>query len=191
MPKVYTRKGDQGTTCLSVKSGRIRKDDDRVEALGDIDELNVWIGRCRLQLATYRLICPFDLDSFDRIQRSLMNIMSAISMNDYSDVKDVEYGWIEHSIDRVTQELPPLTQFILPGTCLSECDFHMARVVARRAERSVVRALHKDDGWMSWFYPPSPNPILPYINRLSDLFFTLARWMTHGNNAGEKLRHGK
>lgn len=160
--KIYTKTGDQGTTCLLSGKGKVSKDDERVIAMGDIDELNVAIGKCRV-------MDPPSDQFLKQIQRKLMDIMTAISKNDYSEliINTVE---IENYIDELERDLKPLTQFILPGSCEEEVAFHSARVIARRAERSTVK-ITNDPGTLS------------YLNRLSDLFFVMSRIMT--KNYGE------
>jgi cob(I)alamin adenosyltransferase len=168
--KIYTRTGDAGETAL-FGGGRVPKHDARVGAYGDVDELNAAIG---VALATP----PPDLEPelLDAIQRDLFAIGGQLASPDPAKVAkalakarldDARVVALEAAIDRADREIPPLTAFVLPGGTPKAAALHVARTVCRRAERSVV-ALHRSQGGV-------PPIVLAYLNRLSDLLFTLAR----------------
>lgn len=165
--KIYTRTGDDGTTSL-FSGGRVPKHHLRVEAYGTVDELNSCIGMARAQR-------PYpDTDGYlNRIQHQLFNLGAdlATPLDAPSDyvvrVSQSAITWLEASIDRMTEELPPLNYFILPGGTPAGAQIQLARTICRRAERLTVQlAEHEAVGPF----------VVPYLNRLSDFLFTLARW---------------
>jgi cob(I)alamin adenosyltransferase len=167
--RIYTKKGDQGTTSL-LRGGRVPKDHPRVAAYGDIDELNATIG-----IAAAVSPHEFERVLFDEVQRDLFCIGSMLANADSSvdgqlDPKTtLDLGRIaalEAAIDLASDKMPPLAKFLLPGGSEKAAALHLARTVCRRAERSVV-TLSKEEA--------IPDVVIPYLNRLSDLFFTLAR----------------
>lgn len=166
--KIYTRRGDRGETDL-FGGERVAKNHLRVAAYGDVDELNACVGaaaaasshddvRAALQRIQSTL---FDVGATlatpDAARRSKASIPSA----EAADVDELE-AWI----DGWERELEPLTSFVLPGGTVAAAAFHVARTVCRRAERSVVALDQEQD---------IDEVLLRYINRLSDLLFTLAR----------------
>lgn len=167
--KIYTRTGDSGQTGL-FGAGRVPKDDVRVAAYGDVDELNATIGAARSAP-------PHDLadDLLDSIQRDLFAIGGQLATPDPDKVReaiaraqldDRRIDVFEHFIDAADEKLAPLRAFILPAGSEKATRFHLARTVCRRAERSVVTLGHTQE---------VPSIILVYLNRLSDVLFTLAR----------------
>ncbi len=165
--KVYTKTGDNGTTGL-FSGERVPKHHIRIKAYGTIDELNSWIGLIRSQeiknQQTQELI---------KIQHDLMYIGSELANNfddskilgiDLIDENDVQF--LENSIDRMTEKLPPLKNFVIPGGHLCIAKTHLARSVCRRAERLITELNDVS----------KTNPVIIfYINRLSDYLFTLSR----------------
>ncbi|MBX8803055.1 cob(I)yrinic acid a,c-diamide adenosyltransferase [Ochrobactrum sp. MR28] len=185
--KIYTRTGDDGTTGLACGPRR-RKDDLRIVACGDIDELNASIGLARLYTA---LMLP-EVDAIlTRIQNDLFDLGADIAtpdaVSDSTDAAAANLGYeplriigtqvdrLEQEIDALNAQLEPLRSFILPGGSPAAAHLHMARTIARRAERSMVALAAQDDEIVS-------DPALRYINRLSDLLFVAARI---GNNQGQ------
>ena len=164
--KIYTRTGDEGETSL-FDGTRVRKDHARVDAYGDVDELNAWLGLARASLR------DDDLDeALTRIQRDLFAVGAELAdpadriaaRVTKADVTDADVERLEQLIDRLEDELEPLRRFILAGGAPAGAALHVARAVCRRAERRIVAL--------------SPRPaamLLRYINRLSDLLFVLAR----------------
>jgi cob(I)alamin adenosyltransferase len=167
--KIYTKTGDGGETALFGGS-RVSKHDIRVMAYGDVDELNSALG---VVLATPGPDAEREL--LEAVQRDLFAIGGRLATQETSRVEralakaDIDEGRItqmEQAIDRADAVLPPLAAFVLPGGTPKAAALHAARTVCRRAERSVV-ALHEAAS--------VPPVILVYLNRLSDLLFTLAR----------------
>jgi len=163
MARIYTKTGDDGTTSLIGK--RIAKHSLRVEAYGTVDELNTFIGQIIAQgvgkdMAARLLEIQKDLFM---IGADLADIDSKLSIN----MKPESIKCLENWIDHLTGQLPPLTAFILPGGSMAASTMHVARTVCRRAERTVSM-LAEDE----YIYPV----IMPYLNRLSDLLFMMARY---------------
>jgi cob(I)alamin adenosyltransferase len=166
--KIYTRTGDTGETALFDNS-RVSKADPRVDAYGDVDELNAWLGLVRAAGLE-----P-DLDgAIVQIQRDLFAVGAQLA--DPADrlaprvarafVADRDVERLEALIDTLDAEVPPLTRFILAGGVPAGASLHVARTVCRRAERRIVALV--------------PAPLLiRYMNRLSDLLFVLARVVNH------------
>jgi cob(I)alamin adenosyltransferase len=166
--KIYTRRGDAGETDL-FGGERVRKEHLRVEAYGQVDELNACLG------AALALSAHEDLEALGRrIQNALFALGSFLATPDPAhrakaavpEVDAAEIDHLESEIDRLEAELEPLRTFVLPGGTPASAAFHVARTVCRRAERSAVR-LDSDE--------PLGGLALRYLNRLSDLLFVMAR----------------
>ncbi|WP_442755230.1 cob(I)yrinic acid a,c-diamide adenosyltransferase [Methylocystis sp. JAN1] len=172
--KLYTRKGDGGKTSL-FSGRRAQKFDPRVAAVGDLDELSASIGLARVAY-------PLANEPLRRAQRALYMISAIVSAEDRSinmSFEEAEVGALEVEIDRASEELPELREFIFPGEAEQSCRLHMARAVARRAERAIAALAE----------PAPPESILAYLNRLSDLLFVLARQADHRmGQSGTTLR---
>lgn len=168
MNRIYTRTGDKGTTAIHGGI-RVAKTDIRIEANGCIDELNVAIGSIRTLLQLDHTWQPL----LRAIQLHLMTAMSLVATR--SDMRDRNPNelpadlieTLEHEIDLINRDCSPADSFILPGGTPLASSLHQARVVARKAERWLWR-LHEVDN--------VPEAILIYLNRLSDLFFIMARY---------------
>jgi len=173
---IYTRTGDTGETSL-FGGTRARKDDPRVDAYGEVDELNAWLGLVRASALE-----PTLDDEVVAIQRDLFALGAQLA--DPADklaarvtkavVGDDHVVRLERLIDRLERELPPLRRFILAGGTPAGAALHVARTVCRRAERRIV-ALD----------PPVDPVLVRYVNRLSDLLFVLARVVNHRGGAVE------
>ncbi len=176
---IYTRTGDDGDTAL-FGGGRVPKNDRRVEAYGAVDELNSFVGLALTSLADAD--ADADTDALAGVRRGLLliqNDLFALGANlatpegddsrprpQTPDVPVARVEVMEEWIDQATEELPELRQFVLPGGTEAAAMLHVCRSVCRRAERSVV-ALGREE---------TLDPgIVPYLNRLSDLFFVWAR----------------
>lgn len=164
--KIYTRTGDAGDTSL-FDGRRVSKADARVDAYGEVDEVNAWLGLARAS----RL--DEDLDrALGEIQRDLFAFGARLAdpagkiaaRVTKASVGDDDVSRLEAAIDRLETELPPLTRFILAGGAPAGAALHVARTVCRRAERRIVA-----------LQPPPDAVLVRYINRLSDLLFVLAR----------------
>ena len=164
--KIYTRTGDGGETSL-FDGTRTRKDDPRVDAYGEVDELNAWLGLVRASR-----VDPAIDGELDRLQRDLFALGAQLA--DPADkiatrvtkavIGDADVIRLEELIDRLEAGVPPLRRFILAGGTPAGSALHVARAVCRRAERRMV-ALD----------PPVDPVLLRYVNRLSDLLFVMAR----------------
>ena len=177
--KIYTRTGDAGDTGL-FGGGRVPKDDVRVEAYGDVDELNAVLGVARSVDPLPRID-----DLLFSIQRDLFSIGALLATPDRAKMEahlskasldSRRISELERAIDACDTELDPLKTFILPGGTGKASALHFARTVCRRAERRVV-TLGRET--------PIPDVVIIYLNRLSDLLFTLARLANKIGNAGE------
>ena len=170
--KIYTRTGDNGTTGL-VDGSRVSKANQRLNAIGEVDEVNSALGVA---------IQAFEADGGDvalvaglrRIQNDLFDLGADIATPGDSfepsamelRVVAAQVDWLEDAIDSANDQLPPLTSFILPGGSIAAGHMHMARAIARRAERALVAAAQV----------VRINPqALRYLNRLSDYLFVLCR----------------
>ncbi|HEX7024348.1 MAG TPA: cob(I)yrinic acid a,c-diamide adenosyltransferase [Gemmatimonadales bacterium] len=167
--RIYTRTGDTGETGL-FGGGRVPKDDVRVAAYGDVDELNSAIGLARATGPGE----AFDAE-LEAIQRDLFSIGGHLATPDPDKVRaalakaalsELRIEAFEQAIDAADRELPPLRAFILPAGTPKAAALHLARTVCRRAERSVVTLAREQE---------VPQLFLVYLNRLSDYLFTLAR----------------
>lgn len=173
MSKIYTRTGDQGETGLPGGK-RVPKDHARIEACGAMDEANAMIGVAAANMA------EGDLRGFlERIQSLLFEIgaMLANPKRVFSRPGEADTIALEREIDRLTEKLPELTHFILPGGSPVGALVHWARTAVRRAERRAV-ALGREE--------EVPVEIIKYLNRLSDYLFTLARFVNYEAGISEK-----
>lgn len=177
--KIYTKTGDAGQTGL-FGGGRVSKDDPRVEAYGDVDELNAFLG-----LARAAEMMPRIDEVLVPIQRDLFSIGALLStpdlqkMHDHlakAQVDESRITELELAIDACDKELEPLKAFIVPGGTPKAAALHVARTVCRRAERRVIHLQREVE---------IPQIVVVYLNRLSDLLFTLARVANNRAGAGE------
>ena len=177
--KIYTRTGDEGDTAL-FGGGRVDKDHPRVEAYGDVDELNAALGLAR----SIEMMPRID-EVLVPVQRDLFAIGALLATPDHEKMKEQlikarideqRIAELERSIDQCEQELEPLRSFIIPGGTPKAAALHVARTVCRRAERRVVSLAHDVE---------LPALVIIYLNRLSDLLFMLARVANRRAGAGE------
>lgn len=173
--KVYTRTGDKGTTGL-VDGSRVSKADLRVDAYGDVDELNSLIGLVRVKLLDEELD-----EVMEVIQNNLFTLGADLASPMTISVPRIEQASIdklENWADLYLEQLPPLKEFILPGGSEAGALMHLARTVSRRAERRVVGLSEREE----------LNPLtITYLNRLSDLLFVLAREINRRKNVVENF----
>ena len=171
LTKLYTKTGDDGTTGLGDGS-RTTKDSSRIEAVGTIDELNSWIGLLLAELpADEPLIEPLT-----EIQHRLFDLGGELAVPGFQLIQSQMVSDLEVLCDQLNEELPPLKEFILPGGSTSAGLCHMARAVARRAERIIV-TLSKDES--------IGDDLKRYINRLSDVLFVMARQLARRDGGQE------
>lgn len=173
--KIYTKTGDQGKTSL-FGGRRISKDDLRIEAYGTIDELNSHVGMLSSGLFAEQK------EKLQKIQNYLFVIGSnlAADPNEINlkipELENDQIIYLETEIDRMEATLNPLRYFILPGGDAGSAQAHLCRTVCRRAERRTVSLSQLE---------PVNDHILIYLNRLSDYFFVLARYISHLNGSEE------
>ena len=169
--KIYTKTGDTGETSLFDNS-RVSKADPRVDAYGEVDELNACLGAARaagLDAELGAALAAIQRELF-AVGARLADPSARISARvTKAAVTDVDIARLEATIDRLELELPPLRRFILPGGCPAGALLHLARTVSRRAERRIVA-----------LGAAAVEPIIViYLNRLSDLLFVMARAANH------------
>jgi cob(I)alamin adenosyltransferase len=164
LSRIYTRTGDQGGTDLGDGT-RVEKDHPRLEAYGDVDELNSLIGL----IAAEPL--PADLAGLLRdIQHDLFDLGAELVVPGHEALQEPQVDRLEAAMDRFNTELGPLKEFILPGGGRAGGQAHAARTVARRAERTVFSLSRLE---------PVSSVTLRYLNRLSDFLFVFARLVNH------------
>lgn len=162
LSKIYTRTGDDGTTGLGDGS-RTNKDSLRVEAFGDVDELNSYIGL----LLTHNN--PNNIQQLlTGIQHDLFDLGGDVCIPGREALPHDYVTRLENDLDQLNADLQPLKEFILPGGCPASATCHLARTVCRRAERRLVSLARNES---------VSEPALHYLNRLSDLLFVLARYL--------------
>lgn len=175
--KIYTKTGDKGTTAL-FGGTRVPKHHIRIEAYGTVDELNSWIGLIRDQEvpdALYKVLLAvqdhlFTLGAMLATDPEKAMLKSGKQRLDIPKISQESVETLEQEIDRMNEELPPMTHFVLPGghTTVSYC--HIARCVCRRTERLATQLYDIE---------PFDDCVLQYLNRLSDYLFVLARKLSH------------
>ena len=178
LSRIYTRTGDDGTTGLGDGS-RVPKDSARVEAYGTVDELNSVIG---VLLAVPEL--PPDVSAcLTEVQHELFDLGGELCIPGHALIKPEHVARLEKSLDEFNDPLPPLKEFILPGGGPAAAACHLARTVARRAERRV---------WTLAKIESISPEVAKYLNRLSDLLFVLARVLARHERGTEVLwRHDR
>ena len=176
--KIYTKTGDKGTTSL-FGGKRVAKHNIRIDSYGTVDELNANLGLVRDQ----------DLDADSKtglitIQEKLFTVGAilasdpgkASNASKIPKLKEEDILFLEHEIDRMNEDLPEMTHFVLPGGHPSVSHCHVARTVCRRAERICTALFNLE---------PFDEKVLQYLNRLSDYLFVLARCISKQKNADE------
>jgi cob(I)alamin adenosyltransferase len=172
LSKIATRTGDNGSTGLGDGS-RTQKDSVRIHSLGEVDELNSFVGL---------LLCedmPADLrEELITIQHDLFDLGGELCIPGHAAIFDADITALEQALDHHNAALPPLKDFILPGGGEAAARCHLARTIVRRAERETVTLGHHD----------SVRPqAIQYLNRLSDLLFVLSRVLARASGHGEVL----
>lgn len=181
---IYTKKGDTGKTSL-FNGTRVFKDNARVDTYGTIDELNSQIGVVIAHFTNQ----PYEQNlkrMLLQIQDDLLNIGSfladptGIMSQNYAEHLQKEVKVFETAIDTMTEEMPPIRNFILPGGGKVGSFLQMTRTIARRAERRLVTLLQKET---------VEQTIIMYFNRLSDLFFTMSRYVNYKEGNQDSIWH--
>ncbi|MBQ9583594.1 MAG: cob(I)yrinic acid a,c-diamide adenosyltransferase [Bacteroidales bacterium] len=163
--KIYTKKGDDGTTSL-IGGNRVAKCSSRVQAYGDADELISYLGVVRAHCTAAKM-----QEELLEIQKQLMDVSSHLACDGVCEwLKDLQtetwLEFLEDRLDQMTAAMPAKFAFVIPGPPALSAEIHVARTICRRCERSIVAIESKT---------PSDNECLRYVNRLSDYLFALAR----------------
>jgi len=181
--KIYTKKGDKGQTSL-FRGGKVPKHHLRVEVYGTLDELNSWIGYLSAINVDHLLT-----EEIEKLQNEIFILSSDIATVQSAEKKKQidrisanEVEWMEKLIDKLEADLPPLKNFILPSGSPFGAGFHVARTICRRAERRLTELIENDS---------EVNEVaLKYVNRLSDLFFVISRWVNLKSGSTETIWKG-
>ena len=185
--KIYTKTGDKGKTSL-FSGERVSKANSRVEAYGDVDELNSVLGTLA---ASFSEDAPDVRRAVEQVQRELFCVGGRLATTPdsahFEELPELDEGAVkrlETEIDRMQKALPPLKGFIIPGGHPSACRAHVARTVCRRAERHLIAMLETTD------LGPTGEKLSrmgTYLNRLSDYLFVLARYCNHLHGVKDTL----
>lgn len=179
--KIYTKKGDKGKTSL-LSGQKVAKFDLRLEAYGTVDELNSWTGMIRSYETDSK-----SKESLIKIQEKLFSLSSRLAYNkddakypiaELPEICQSDIEFLEMEIDRMNEEMPPLSNFIIPGGDLQVSSCHISRTICRRAERRVVELTEN---------AVINHKIITFLNRLSDYFFVLARYFNYNKNLDENF----
>ena len=174
--KIYTKTGDKGRTSL-IGGKRVPKYNKRIEAYGTIDELNSYMGLIRDLVEDKEIkILISDIQSKLMHASSVLATETEETQKKYAKIIETDINTLEKEIDRMNNELPALTKFILPGGHQTVSHCHIARTICRRAERYIVEVADNDY---------VDELVVKYVNRLSDYLFTLARYMSNKLGADE------
>lgn len=164
--KIYTKTGDKGQTSLATGQ-RVSKTDKRIEAYGTADELNSFVGLLRVQVPNN--------EELGWIQNRLFDLGACLAGATLR-IDDEAITKVEQWIDRMQEQVPPLKAFVLPAGDEAACRAHVCRTIARRLERAMLACENKDK-WQNE---------LVFVNRLSDYFFVLARYLSFCANVSEE-----
>ncbi|MGM9809564.1 MAG: cob(I)yrinic acid a,c-diamide adenosyltransferase [Paludibacteraceae bacterium] len=173
---IYTKTGDRGETSLANQN-RVSKASPRLDAYGTADELNAWVGMLRAQCAksvagTHTIVPELSIDAMLQwVQNRLFNAGAALSMAEGEWITEKDVRQLEQWIDHMQSILPPLRCFILPAGSEPIATSHICRTVTRRLERLVVALQENEER------EHDEEILLRYINRLSDYFFILSRYI--------------
>lgn len=185
--KIYTGSGDQGKTSL-FSGERISKSEDRVEAYGDVDELNSVLGMLGGALPPEEATL---INEIARIQAVLLHVGAWLaterespSLKRIHEIDEADITFVERAIDRLSDQMPVLRNFIIPGGHFNAGLAHVARTVCRRAERHVVALSHN----VRLNRPPLVlKGAIAFLNRLSDYLFVVARYCNWSQGVAEKV----
>ncbi|HUJ09032.1 MAG TPA: cob(I)yrinic acid a,c-diamide adenosyltransferase [Verrucomicrobiae bacterium] len=184
LTKIYTRTGDQGHTGL-VGGQRVSKDSPRIWAFGTVDELNSAIGLARAFNAGRKNTVSLKLDKLlAQMQNELFDLGAELATTaakfrtGMPRIGKQHIASLERVIDGFNAELGPLQEFVVPGGSQTAAALHLARTICRRAERFCVRLAREEK---------IGEQVVPYLNRLSDALFVLARWTNRQQRVAESL----
>jgi cob(I)alamin adenosyltransferase len=170
LTRITTRTGDDGSTGLAGNI-RLSKDAPRIAAMGEVDELNSQIGLLLTETLPEQVA-----ELLTRIQHHLFDLGAELAMPEHAGITDAKLAMLDEAVAHYNAGLPPLKEFILPGGSRAAALCHICRAVCRRAERCIV-TLNQSDS--------RATLQVPYLNRLSDLLFILARVLNREAGAGE------
>jgi cob(I)alamin adenosyltransferase len=173
LSRIVTRTGDDGSTGLGDGS-RVQKDTARIDALGNVDELNCALG----VLLSNELHDESAAACLTEVQHDLFDLGGELSMPGNVLLQEPRVAWLDEQLEQFNRSLPPLKEFVLPGGGTAASASHIARAVCRRAERCCWALSRRE--------PLSPTA-LRYLNRLSDLLFVLARRFARAEHGSEPL----
>lgn len=180
----YTRKGDKGDTSVFGCNQRFLKNSALIEALGSVDELNSFLGLCKIKSTGFKIKTQgrkIQLSEIvEKIQEDLFIIQANLAgANTDKKINREKIDYLEKIIDEIEKKLPPIKSFFIAGGCELSSLFDYARTIARRAERRTIA-----------FLEPKKNKnnveILAYLNRLSSIFYALARFANLKSGIKEK-----
>lgn len=179
LTKIYTRQGDQGNTRLA-NGEKVAKNHPRIVAMGDIDMLNSQLGLLLAYLNERNTQADIAtlIEQLTPCLHRLFDIGGELAMPEYQVITDEHVKYLEQLIDLWNDTLAPLSDFILPTGTIAASQAHICRAQARTAERCLQNLHHIE---------PVRKELLAYINRISDMFFVLARMINHYENIGETL----
>jgi len=178
--KIYTKTGDQGTTGI-LGAARLHKYDIRIEAYGNVDELNAHVGMLRDVWNHDPLEVDFQLWIQDRlfVLGSWLAVEPGVEDKfNLPSISDDDIQKLEQRIDAMDLQMEPIQHFTLPGGSVAISQAHIVRCVCRRAERSIWELHHAS---------PTQTNLMVFLNRLSDYYFTLSRWMAKEQGVNEKF----
>ena len=184
LDRIVTKSGDSGLTSINPNK-RISKNSNIVKFLGDLDELNAYIGTLKADLFIINSTenSLEDINGWiTRIQHTLFDIGGTISSENMEIFDEKAVIFLEEIIHEINQDLPPLKEFVLPGGSQLGAKAHVSRTVCRRAERSLVNLIENNPECEKY----RKSPVLPYINRLSDFLFVLSRRLDRLCNLDEQ-----
>jgi cob(I)alamin adenosyltransferase len=178
--KIYTKTGDSGNTGL-IGGTRVPKNDIRIEAYGTVDELNAFIGLLAsgLEAGQNKVFLKKIQFLLFAVGSHLATDQSQTKLHQSSVIREENISEIEKEIDRLSENLPPLNYFVLPGDPSASSTAHVCRTITRRAERRILELKQQKS--------EIDNNILVYINRLSDYFFVLSRYIAINEGFNEFL----
>ncbi len=175
--KIYTKRGDRGQTDVYGGS-RVDKTNPVIEAYGTIDELNALLGMVRSALNSEFATTAEEIKTIQNSLHTQCAFLASMHSNKkVPALRETHVEWLEDRCDYYQDQLPQITHFILPGGCSQASLLHFARTVCRRAERRVVATADKYD---------LPVLNIMYLNRLSDLFYLMARYINYQTGTGEE-----
>ena len=184
LDRIVTKSGDSGLTSINPNK-KISKNSNIVKFLGDLDELNAYIGTLKADLFIINSTenSLEDINGWiTRIQHTLFDIGGTISSENMEIFDKKAVVFLEEIIHEINQDLPPLKEFVLPGGSQLGAKAHVSRTVCRRAERSLVNLIENNPECEKY----QKSPVLPYINRLSDFLFVLSRRLDRLCNLDEQ-----